>query len=599
VLRTLTWSSAVQAKLASVKKTMAARFTLFAQQFQQQLQVVHRRVSAPQPLSIPTKTLLLDQCKAFVNKHAWCLKLNDEGVLQPIRPEHKTLYGRSRQSPPQRGQGGQQGQGGQEARSDSDMAQMTSQLARATISGNTGGNGGTTSVGVLTAATSTALNVSSANNTITAHSDATLTAGRVAANTPPAAATAATTPAIAAIKQEVVEELTFILTGDPWSPYTHGFVRNLYKYPLLQQCDWIVVGFHETHKWHSLTPDLKLVNTAFQGQHRFGWSLVLEKIKSTHFNLAQPLILDTYTDKTFHWAKAFYHAHDVIPYRQPWIGFLHHTCYTGEKYNCVELFRDRFFQQSLVHCKGLIVLSQYLHDQIRSLLDAAGHKPLPLHTLVHPTEVPAARFSWERFQQNKQRTLLHVGYWLRRFRSFYELQLPSSSPVQIKAILRPPGQSDDRFRDLYQDWRAPGSAMVLHGTEQLDRVTTDLATFACHMRQTVKLIDYVGNQDYDELLSANIVFIHLSDASAVNTVLECIVRATPILVNGLPAVKEMLGPDYPLYFSTLAEAEAKLAQPELLRRAHLYLETRHAATRQFSPEDFMTRLRDIVEQAAC
>ena len=48
------------------------------------------------------------------------------------------------------------------------------------------------------------------------------------------------------------------------------------------------------------------------------------------------------------------------------------------------------------------------------------------------------------------------------------------------------------------------------------------------------------------------------DASAVNTIIECIVRNTPILVNKLPAVVEILGDKYPLYYDNLDEVNSLL-----------------------------------------
>lgn len=51
----------------------------------------------------------------------------------------------------------------------------------------------------------------------------------------------------------------------------------------------------------------------------------------------------------------------------------------------------------------------------------------------------------------------------------------------------------------------------------------------------------LSNEAYDRLLTENIGFVALHDASANNTVIECIARATPLLVNPLPAVVEYLG----------------------------------------------------------
>ena len=87
---------------------------------------------------------------------------------------------------------------------------------------------------------------------------------------------------------------------------------------------------------------------------------------------------------------------------------------------------------------------------------------------------------------------------------------------------------------------------------------------------SVKVIDYLPNDEYDRLLSENIVFLHLMDCSAVNTIIECMVRNTPLVVNRLPAVVEYLGEEYPLYYHDLSEVPM-LMTVERIRRATEYL----------------------------
>lgn len=86
---------------------------------------------------------------------------------------------------------------------------------------------------------------------------------------------------------------------------------------------------------------------------------------------------------------------------------------------------------------------------------------------------------------------------------------------------------------------------------------------------SVTLIYQVDNKTFDTLLSENIVFLKLVDAAAVNTVLECIVRNTPIIVNKLDAIVDILGENYPLYYSTLEEVESFTMQDII--SGHLYL----------------------------
>jgi len=102
---------------------------------------------------------------------------------------------------------------------------------------------------------------------------------------------------------------------------------------------------------------------------------------------------------------------------------------------------------------------------------------------------------------------------------------------------------------------------------------------------SVEHISTLGNDDYDGLLSENIVFLNLIDASAVNTVIECIVRCTPLLVNRLAAVEEMLGPDYPFYYETLTEASLKMNDVTLICKTNKYLTA--MSKQKYSMEYFM------------
>ena len=87
---------------------------------------------------------------------------------------------------------------------------------------------------------------------------------------------------------------------------------------------------------------------------------------------------------------------------------------------------------------------------------------------------------------------------------------------------------------------------------------------------SIKIIEYIDNSAYDELLSSNIVFLNLVDASAINTLIECIVRNTPIIINKLPPVVELLGEKYPLYYQNLNEVY-KLINMKQINNAHKYI----------------------------
>ena len=110
------------------------------------------------------------------------------------------------------------------------------------------------------------------------------------------------------------------------------------------------------------------------------------------------------------------------------------------------------------------------------------------------------------------------------------------------------------------------------------------------MVNSVQIINKLSNKEYDKILSENIVFLNLVDASAVNTVIECIVRNTPIIVNRHPAVVELLGNHYPLYYDSLSFiniSEYKISQ------AYRYLCRMDKST--FEMDAFLEKFIKIIE----
>jgi hypothetical protein len=102
---------------------------------------------------------------------------------------------------------------------------------------------------------------------------------------------------------------------------------------------------------------------------------------------------------------------------------------------------------------------------------------------------------------------------------------------------------------------------------------------------------------YDKLLTENIVFINLVDASAVNTLIECIVRETPIIINKIPSVVEILGENYPLYFT---EEDMNIKIYEILKndrkiiRAHKYL--KNINKNKFYINNFIMEFKNILKE---
>jgi hypothetical protein len=244
--------------------------------------------------------------------------------------------------------------------------------------------------------------------------------------------------------------------------------------------------------------------------------------------------------------------------------------------------------------------------------------------------------------ENNDKKIIHIGGWLRNAYSFYNLEIPKSikfsygflvgdkttNPIVNyngairKVVLKGRGMDNyfpkrDFLLKLY-DVLTEGVSLQSSGNVscQPNCCTTQVTAipnasgspnccngisvskignegeskirnnwykeFYSDVSEKVKSVDfihYLENDQYDKLLTQNIVYINLVDASAVNTVIECVVRNTPIIVNKHPAVVEILGDDYPLYLKTDANNYNKinsdfsgmLRDATRIKRAHLHL----------------------------
>ncbi len=278
----------------------------------------------------------------------------------------------------------------------------------------------------------------------------------------------------------------------------------------------------------------------FYGQHRSGWPYVLSLLARLHN--PSGILLDAFVERTFCW-----HPEGPRANLREWIGFIHvppavPAWFQHEQSN-EAIMASELWRQSLPYCRGLFTLSEYHRRALEPKLD------LPLCNLVFPTETPELKWSWERFHRNRERKVVQVGWWLRKLHSIYLLPTHSYEKIFLRIT----------HADINALLRKEREVLRTQGVDVDGRY------------DTARSITYVPNDEYDLLLAENLVLLNLYDSSANNTVIECIVRGTPLLVNPLPAVVEYLGPDYPLYFGTLEEAAQKAEDLELVRQAHAYL----------------------------
>ncbi len=310
--------------------------------------------------------------------------------------------------------------------------------------------------------------------------------------------------------------------------------------------------------------------------HRSGWNAAIEALCPLHHR--DGVRFDGFLERNFAW----HHHHEgsrpaavllhlkreglfdqvatseergLTPYREPWVGVMHNPPRMPAWFHPADapqtILAKRIWRDSLPFCRGLFTLSQTHAAWLRE------HTPVPVSALIHPTAMPELRFDVDAFLTNRHRRIVQVGWWLRRLNAIRELPLAADNPLGYRKLRLIPAfydGADGYLRELMErELRETGGCV----DPSFEANTEELA----HLADTA----------YDQLLAENIVFVQLYDASANNTVVECLARGTPLLINPLPAVIEYLGADYPLYYDDLETAATLALDTGRIRAAHEHL----------------------------
>tara|TARA_B100001094_G_scaffold320711_1_gene367340 strand:+ start:2359 stop:4185 length:1827 start_codon:yes stop_codon:yes gene_type:complete len=217
------------------------------------------------------------------------------------------------------------------------------------------------------------------------------------------------------------------------------------------------------------------------------------------------------------------------------------------------------FQKSLEMCRGIYVFSEYLKTELLKL----GGWPCPINVIKHPTERINTKWC-PNLHSNK---LVQVGYWLRKISSIWEVDVSCNN------------------YDKYWVNRAP------YGWECFNRQVYHENKTRCVAENNVNLLQ-LSNEEYDKLFQHCVLFLDLYDSSVNNSVLEAIIRHTPLVINRIQPIIEILGDDYPLYFDNLSEVSAILTKENIMK-AHLHM-------KQLEESDFFYKgyfINDITSQS--
>ncbi len=364
-----------------------------------------------------------------------------------------------------------------------------------------------------------------------------------------------------------------------------------------------------------------------------------------------PLVRDVYVDRSFGWGYTELASQGIVAVHRPWCGFIHHTFYElYSPNNAGALFENPGFLTSLSCCIGLFVFSQDSATKVRLALQKNKLGHVPVLSLLHPTESSNELFTLWNLLSNNNKMIVQVGAWLRDPYAIYQLPLEDAmknrDPVDMvmknslrfwmlryqqrainlhKAVLEGPQMAsyilprplnvsvrslveeiDFDFDDYLKVTEleptpprpisgegpsrhiGPSRGVMSREGQIQNKAVRGMVSNLIDTVKGVDILPTLSDADYDTLLSKNIVFLKLFDASAVNTIIECIVRNTPVLVNRLPATEEYLGRDYPFFYNTLIEAAEKAIAVQAIYKTTVYLSKKDK--RPFEGATFMETL---------
>lgn len=240
---------------------------------------------------------------------------------------------------------------------------------------------------------------------------------------------------------------------------------------------------------------------------------------------------------------------------KPFIAFFHQVV-SGYERSLENIFHSELWMHNKQYFLGGFVFSDYQKMYLQSI-----HYDRNIHLTMHPTRMDVKRWSFAQYM-NRQ-IFLHVGVHCRNVHFF------------LDAARR--RKNRDRFQ-------------VLAARNE----DYEMNSAACKA-SSVELVKRLNSHAYQAALSSSVIFVNLTDGAANNTILECIARGTPILINGVGGVKEYVGEDYPLLYSDMSHAlhliDMIKKNPEILKKAHQHLlSLRH----KYTINQFISTIKNVL-----
>ena len=276
--------------------------------------------------------------------------------------------------------------------------------------------------------------------------------------------------------------------------------------------------------------------------HRGGWKSIIQygfenNIINNSNYLNNINLIDCCESYCFNWSGRT----NNVAITNKWIGithFTHNVPLLWEKTNINILLDNNKFVKLLYNCKGLIVLSNYMKEYLSTIKIL---KNIPIYSLKHPIDENFNKFN-----------LVLLGQQLRNLSTIFKI---NSSLIDKKIWLSGITNKDTRNIRLYKDLLYN---KIISNNEEFIQIIKTLQ------------MSYISSfEEYDKIVTSNIIIIPLYNASANNSVLEIIQTNTPAFITRLPATEEYLGKDYPMFYSDISEVNNILNNRELFNKKYI------------------------------
>jgi hypothetical protein len=373
----------------------------------------------------------------------------------------------------------------------------------------------------------------------------------------------------------VMQSLPLLKIGSN-NPYSYGIQANK-KLSNMAQIEWLQEDKLKCEKYNRpFNVDTVCQRFSFD-IHRHGWNYTINILQSLSSDYG--ILLDSFLDSSYR----------SLPYLKPWYGIIHHPKHIPLEYsdaNLDRLMNSEFFKLSMPFCKGLITLSKYMKEQVKSY-----NNKIPLFSLLHPMHL--SNKVWDYSKWNLNRKVYSIGTWLRNVFSIYRLNYGSKYVVEHPHLIPPKTIYVYSLKDVPNVIIKSSEFTLGSGSSTCKNVWLYFAnqyfnnlgyqlTEEYHDKprlfimelvvqqliKSVTIIKKMSPEDYDVMLTNSILLLDLFEVSASNALVECIMSCTPVYVKKHPAIVEYIGNEYPLFFENVDEIDVK---DKDLINAHKYL----------------------------